>query len=101
MPGSDSPRNRPTNSQLTQKWEALIYRRMIDEDFLPRVEQFLDKHGLAPTTFGIWAMDDSRFVFDLRAGRQCFGKTIRRVYAFMERYEQKLEAKRLRSLVDK
>lgn len=67
---------------------------MIDEDFQPLVEQFIQRHRLSPTTFGIWAMDDSRFVFDLRNGRRCFGTTIRRVLRFMEEYEAKQEARR-------
>lgn len=70
---------------------------MIDEDFQLKVEQFIERHGLSPTTFGLWAMDDSRFVFDLRNGRTCFGKTIRRVYRFMGEYEAKQEARRLKA----
>lgn len=73
---------------------------MIDEDFQLTVEAFIRRHDLSPTTFGLWAMNDSRFVFDLRAGRLCFGKTIRRVYRFMDEYERKQEAKRLRLVVD-
>lgn len=41
-------------------------------------------------------MDDSRFVFDLRKGRNCFMKTIRRVQRFMTQYEAKQVAKKLR-----
>ncbi|MBX3359837.1 MAG: hypothetical protein KF705_00120 [Phycisphaeraceae bacterium] len=73
---------------------------MIDEDFQLTVEAFIRRHDLSPTTFGLWAMNDSRFVFDLRAGRACFGKTMRRVLRFMDEYERKQEAKRLRLVVD-
>ncbi len=66
---------------------------MIDQDFQPRIEQFLRRHRLAPTTFGLWAVNDSRFVFDVRNGRACFGNTIRRVYDFMAEYEAKQAAK--------
>jgi hypothetical protein len=69
---------------------------MPDELFLQRIEQFMTQHGITPTTFGLWAMNDSRFVFDIRSGRQCLGKTMRRVYAFMAMYETEQEAKRLR-----
>ena len=62
---------------------------MTDEEFLLLVEAFIAKHGLSPTTFGIWAMDDSRFVFDLRNGRSCLGRTVRRVRDFMTKHEQK------------
>lgn len=71
---------------------------MTDEEFHAKVESFLVKHNLTPTTFGIWAMDDSRFVFDLRKGRMCFGKTVRKVLAYMTAYEAKQEARRLRAL---
>lgn len=66
---------------------------MTDDDFQLQVEAFIDRHGLSPTTFGLWAMDDSRFVFDLRNGRNCFIKTVRRVQRFMTQYEAKQKAK--------
>jgi len=69
---------------------------MFDEHFLPIVEHFIERHRLTPTTFGLWAMNDSRFVFDLRNGRMCFGATIRRVYRFMAEYEAEQVAKQLR-----
>ncbi len=68
---------------------------MTDEDFQLQVEAFIERHGLSPTTFGLWAMDDSRFVFDLRNGRNCFIKTVRKVQRFMSQYEAKQEAKRV------
>jgi hypothetical protein len=70
---------------------------MSDEEFQRKVEEFITRHGLSPTTFGLWAMDDSRFVFDLRNGRNCFRKTERRVHRFMAEYEAKQEARRLRA----
>jgi len=69
---------------------------MTDEDFLLLIEQFIQRHPISPTTFGLWAMDDSRFVFDLRKGRACYGKTMVRVRRFMDEYEKKQEAKRQR-----
>ena len=59
----------------------------------------MERHKLTPTTFGLWAMNDSRFVFDVRNGRECFGKTIRRVFHFMADYEVKQEAKRQRQML--
>lgn len=73
---------------------------MIDENFLSTVEHFIERYGLTPTTFGLWAMNDSRFVFDLRNGRTCFGATIRRVYRFMAKYEAEQKARKLR-MIDK
>ena len=72
---------------------------MIDEEFQLKIEQFMKRHGLTPTTFGLWAMNDSRFVFDIRNGRDCLGATIRRVYRFMAEHEAKQEAKRQRGML--
>ena len=58
------------------------------------------RYGLKPTTFGLWAMNDSRFVFDLRNGRSCSLATVGRVRRFMDEYAIKQEAKRLRLLAD-
>ena len=71
---------------------------MIDEEFQLKIEAFMERHKLTPTTFGLWAMNDSRFVFDVRNGRASFGATIRRVYRFMEEYEAKQEAKKHREM---
>lgn len=73
---------------------------MIDEEFQLRVEAFIRRHDLSPTTFGLWAMNDSRFVFDLREGRACFGRTIRHVCRYMEEYERKQEAKKQRMALE-
>jgi len=69
---------------------------MTDAEFQLQVEAFIAKHGLSATTFGLWAMNDSRFVFDLRSGRRCFGNTISTVCRFMSEYEAKMEAKQQR-----
>lgn len=87
----------PTTSILTDGRAPIISKCMTDDEFQLQVEAFIARHGLSPTTFGLWAMNDSRFVFDLRNGRACFVKTMRRVYQFMAEYERKQEAKRLRS----
>lgn len=84
----------PTNPPLTASAITVISSCMTDDDFQLQVEAFISRHKMSPTTFGIWAMDDSRFVFDLRQGRNCFGKTIRRVHGFMDTYEQKQAAKK-------
>jgi len=69
---------------------------MYDTVFRQSIEEFMQRHEITPTTFGLWALNDSRFVFDIRAGRECKGSTMRRVYAFMAEYEAKQEAKRQR-----
>ncbi len=70
------------------------------QDFQSRIEEFIERHGLSPTTFGLWAMNDSRFVFDLRDGRLCLWPTVQKVLRFMEEYEAKQAAKRSRELVE-
>lgn len=62
---------------------------MFDEELQRMIEEFMARHGMSAATFGIWAMNDSHFVFDLRAGRSCMGKTMRRVMLFMRDYDAK------------
>lgn len=69
---------------------------MTEEELQLLIDQFLERHELSPTTFGLWFMNDSRFVFDLRAGRRCYSATIRKVLRQMEEHAAKQEAKRLR-----
>ena len=38
-------------------------------DFLAQIETFLEKHDIAPSTFGKTLMGDPTFVFQLREGR--------------------------------
>ena len=40
------------------------------EQFLDQIEKFLEKHNIAPSTFGKRLMGDSTFVFHLREGRR-------------------------------
>jgi hypothetical protein len=67
---------------------------MTDEEFLAQIERFMVRYRISPTTFGLWAMDDSRFVFDLWNGRSCLIRTVNRVRRFMIQHEKKEEAKR-------
>lgn len=69
---------------------------MTEEEFQLVVEGFLVRYGLAPTTFGLWAMGDSRFVFDLRRGRVCSLTTVSKIRRFMSEYRLKQEAKLLK-----
>lgn len=71
---------------------------MTEEEFQLVVEGFLVRYDLTPTTFGLWAMGDSRFVFDLRRGRSCSLATVGKVRRFMDEYNSKQEAKRARNL---
>lgn len=51
--------------------------------FRDRVEQFLERTGMAPSRFGAEACADRRFVFDLREGRSPHLRTIEKVEAYM------------------
>jgi hypothetical protein len=59
---------------------------------LKRVERYLRRSGTAPTTFGRLALRDPRFVFDLRHGRNIGVRMERRVNAWLDEQEQRLEA---------
>lgn len=51
----------------------------IDEDLLAEIDGFLAEARITPTAFGRLALGDPRFVFSLRAGRDCRRSTIVRV----------------------
>lgn len=44
---------------------------------------------MSASTFGRWALNDSRFVIDLRGGRTCLNRTMTRVLYFMRDYDAK------------
>ncbi|MGD9691393.1 MAG: hypothetical protein AB7G17_00960 [Phycisphaerales bacterium] len=83
---------------MTNQLRPIINACMTEDEFREEVEQFLKRYALTPTTFGLWAMNDSRFVFDLRSGRMCYGRTMRHVVNYMSEYAQKQEARRKREL---
>ncbi len=47
------------------------------------IDRFLRHNDMPPTRFGREAVNDPRFVFDIRKGRECGGKTRSRVYAYI------------------
>lgn len=51
---------------------------------LNRVEEHLRMTRTPPTRFGREALGDSRFVFDLREGREPRSLTVSRVLAYMD-----------------
>lgn len=55
--------------------------------FLDDVEAFLEKHQMAPTAFGVGALNDRHFVRQLRAGRRTWSETEEKVRGFMADYE--------------
>lgn len=46
---------------------------------LARVERFLAKSGMSAATFGLAAVGDPKFVYQLRKGREPRRKTVQRV----------------------
>lgn len=53
-------------------------------DLLAAVQTHMGKASLTKSAFGILAVGDPRFVFDLEAGRECRTKTVQRVCEFIE-----------------
>ncbi len=51
---------------------------------LRRIEVFLRSTDVTPTRFGRDAVNDPRFVFDLRRGREPRPQTVARVVDFLE-----------------
>lgn len=62
---------------------------MNKKEFLDRVEDFLTRARMAPTTFGIKAMEEPNFVFSLRKGRECREETRNKVLAFIAANDNK------------
>ena len=56
-----------------------------------RVERFLRRSGMSAARFGRSAVRDPRFVFDLRRGREVRPLTERRVAAWLDEQEARLE----------
>jgi 2,4-dienoyl-CoA reductase-like NADH-dependent reductase (Old Yellow Enzyme family) len=54
---------------------------------LQRIERHLRRSGTPMTRFGREALNDPRFVPDLRNGREVRAKTVARVLAYIDRAE--------------
>lgn len=52
-----------------------------------RIELYLRRNRMSPTRFGRDAVNDPRFVFDLRNGRELREKTVARVAAWLDNRE--------------
>jgi hypothetical protein len=53
-----------------------------------RIERHIRLTGVSATAFGRLALNDSRFVMDLRRGRKVRAKTVGRVDAWLDRWER-------------
>ena len=59
------------------------------EKFVARIDKFIERHNIAPTNFGVMAVNDSNFILDMRRGiRSPTIKTIDRVESFMNNYRK-------------
>lgn len=58
------------------------------KEFAETIESFLQKHNMAPTTFGTMANKEPNFVFLIREGRECREATQERVLQFMDQYNK-------------
>lgn len=57
-------------------------------EFLKKIEDFLNKTGMSATNFGIKAINSPTFVFDIRNGRQCLDSTKNKVLDFINNYKE-------------
>lgn len=56
------------------------------QDFIDEIDAFLARTGMTETRFGISALGDPNFIFDLRSGRDVRLTTVERVRQFMVDY---------------
>ena len=59
---------------------------MTKKGFLEKVELFLKRFSITPSTFGKMVLRQPMFVFQLRAGRECREETQQKVLQFIENY---------------
>jgi hypothetical protein len=60
-------------------------RRVEDHMLLHRVEKYLRATRTPPTRFGRSVLGDSRFVFDLRSGREPRPSTVKKVISYLDK----------------
>ena len=60
-----------------------LMANIITHPILAEIEAFIVANNVTPSVFGTSAVNDPRFVFDLRAGREPRRATLERVVAFM------------------
>lgn len=70
---------------MTDRKSPITFLSAMDifEPFRQQVERYLEATGMDPTTFGVKALKDPNFVFQLRTGRCPRAKTLEKVSAFM------------------
>jgi hypothetical protein len=62
------------------------------EQLLSEIEGFLQRHRLAPSTFGLRSVNDAKLVANLRSGADVTTRTLDRVRAFMRQQDAQAAA---------
>lgn len=60
---------------------------MQKEEFRKKVEEFIRDNSISETAFGIMALKQPLFVFQLKEGRECREATQEKVFDFMNNYK--------------
>ena len=60
---------------------------MNNDELLRELDAFLDRHGIADSTFGIRAINDSHLLERVRAGRPIRRSTVVKIKKYIARYE--------------
>ena len=60
---------------------------MKNDELIRELDDFMTRHGIADSTFGIRAANDSHLVERIRNGRPIRRSTILKIRKFMARYE--------------
>jgi hypothetical protein len=65
------------------------------QELLERIERYLIRHKMAPTTFGVEVMRDRHLVRRLRAGRSITLRTADRIWDYMTEGGKRRPSRRL------
>ena len=60
---------------------------MTKDEFRKKVEDFINNNQISETSFGVLALKQPLFVFQLKEGRECREATQEKVLAFMESFK--------------
>jgi hypothetical protein len=60
---------------------------MNSQELIAELDSFLDRYGIADSTFGIRAANDSHLVERIRNGRPIRRSTVLKIRKYMARYE--------------
>jgi hypothetical protein len=58
------------------------------DDLIQRITAFRERHDMAPSTFGMLAVNSGNLLSKMGEGRNPRAKTVLRILAFMDRYEE-------------